>query len=202
MDNALARFRDNINRARDLRALVVVLKPNIGPAVDLSDVLRVCIVSGVSAFDTLVHDLARIGIVECFTGVRPRTDAFGRFPVPMDGVLLWNTNTANMQWLESEVRRQHGWLAFQHPDKVADAIRLISGKDLWREVGAILGVDAKSAKTRLALIVDRRNKIAHEADMDPGSPGFRWPIDEVLVAEALDTIQQIGDAIHTAVTIP
>jgi len=202
MNDALDRFRGNITRARDLRELVVVLAPQVGPAVDLSDVLRACIVSGVSAFDTLIHDQARIGMVECLQGTRTRTDAFGRFAVQMDGAILWNANPASVQWLEVEVRRQHGWLAFQQPDKVADAIRLISGKDLWKEVGVLLGIEAKSAKTRLALIVDRRNKIAHEADMDPGSPGDRWPIDEGLVADALDTLLQIGEAVHTVVTTP
>jgi hypothetical protein len=60
----------------------------------------------------------------------------------------------------------------------------------------------KSAKNRLALIVDRRNKIAHEADMDPTSPGSRWPIDEVLVQDVIDTMEQIGDAIFHVATTP
>jgi hypothetical protein len=30
----------------------------------------------------------------------------------------------------------------------------------------------------------RRNKIAHEADADPSSAGFRWPIDANLVNRA------------------
>ena len=33
--------------------------------------------------------------------------------------------------------------------KVADAIRLFCGKELWKEVGTRLGIDAKSAKNRL-----------------------------------------------------
>jgi hypothetical protein len=54
----------------------------------------------------------------------------------------------------------------------------------------------KDAKTRLKLIVDRRNKIAHEADLDPTSPGFRWPISSTVVNDAIDFIESLGDAIY------
>ena len=36
---------------------------------------------------------------------------------------------------------------------------------------------------------DRRNKIAHEADLDQGNPGERWPIDRPLVEDAIDFIE-------------
>ncbi len=40
-----------------------------------------------------------------------------------------------------------------------------------RRVGTILGIDARSAKDRLNLIVIRRNQIAHEADIEPSYAG-------------------------------
>jgi hypothetical protein len=43
--------------------------------------------------------------------------------------------------------------------------------------------------------VDRRNKIAQEADMDPTNPGFRWPITDDLAANALDFIERLAEAI-------
>ena len=45
------------------------------------------------------------------------------------------------------------------------------------------------------LIVDRRNKIAHEADMDPSYPGIRWPIDEVMIENAIGFIEEIVEMI-------
>ncbi len=202
MLSAHNRFAANIVRSRDLRALYINLMANAAPVLDLTDILRASIVIAVSAFDTLIHEITRIGILECYAGARPRTDAFGRFNMPMNIILQSATAAGSLRWLEEEVRKQHGFLTFQQPDKVADAIRLVSGKDLWREVGVILGTDSTSAKRRLALIVDRRNKIAHEADMDPSSFGARWPIDEVLVREAIETIESIALAIYTVVTTP
>jgi hypothetical protein len=199
---AHSRFVTNLNRARDLRALFVTLKASTAGALDLTDILRAAIVNAVSALDAFIHEITRIGMVEIYQNIRPRTEAFGRFPVPMDNVLLGMVTPGSVQWLEDEIRKQHGWLSFQQPEKVADAIRLFWSKKLWEEVATQLGIDTKSAKTRLALIVDPRNKIAHEADMDPSSPGARWPIDEMVVQDAIDTIEQIVNAIYHVVTTP
>jgi hypothetical protein len=185
-----------------LRALFGNLTAITAGTLDLTDILRASIVSAVSAIDTFIHDITRIGMVEIFQNARPTTDAFGRFSISMGNVLSVIATPGDTKWLENEIRRQHGWLSFQHPDKIADALRFFCGKDLWKEVGFRLAIDPKSVKNRLALIVDRRNKIAHEADMDPTSPGSRWPIDELLVQEVIDALEQIGDAIFHVVTTP
>jgi hypothetical protein len=55
----------------------------------------------------------------------------------------------------------------------------------------------KDIKQQLNSIVDRRNKIAHEADIDPTfNIGNRWNIDEVLVGNAVDFIEQLVENIH------
>ena len=90
----------------------------------------------------------------------------------------------------------HGWLSFQHPDKIANAIRLVSTVDLWQAVALRRNEDVKATKAQLFAIVDRRNKIAHEADLDPGNPGERWPIDRPLVEEAIDFIESTIRAIY------
>jgi RiboL-PSP-HEPN len=73
----------------------------------------------------------------------------------------------NTSWLESEIRERLGYQSFQQADKIADAIRYISDKKLWDEVAIQMNRSAKDIKQQLNLIVDRRNKIAHEADIDP-----------------------------------
>jgi hypothetical protein len=202
MQSAHNQFGSNVGRARDLLALYTTLSATTTGVLDLTDILRAAIVISVSSFDHLVHEIARIGMLEIYDGRRTKTDAFGRFSVTMENVLTGVATPGSLQWLEEEIRRQHSWISFQQADKVADAIRLVSSKKLWEEVGTILGIDARSAKNRLNLVVDRRNKIAHEADMDPSSPGARWPIDEILVQDAIDVLVQIADAIYQVVTTP
>jgi RiboL-PSP-HEPN len=106
----------------------------------------------------------------------------------------------NVSWLEDEIRERLGYQSFQQPDKIADAIRFISEKKLWDEVATKLGISSKDIKQQLSAIVDRRNKIAHEADINPTfGIGSRWNIDEILVGEAVDFIEQIVEAIHQVI---
>jgi hypothetical protein len=103
----------------------------------------------------------------------------------------------NASWLEDEIRERLGYQSFQQADKIADAIRYISDKKLWDEVANKISKPAKDIKQQLNSIVDRRNKIAHEADIDPSfNIGDRWNIDEVLVGNAVDFIEQIVESIH------
>jgi hypothetical protein len=103
----------------------------------------------------------------------------------------------NASGLEDEIRERLGYESFQQADKIADAIRYISDKKLWDEVANKISKPAKDIKQQLNSIVDRRNKIAHEADIDPTfNIGNRWNIDEVLVGDAVDFIEQIVESIH------
>ena len=110
--------------------------------------------------------------------------------------LLTNKLNSNY-WLEAEIRENLSYKSFQQPDKIAEAIRLISAKKLWEEVASKLNKPAKDIKSQLSIIVDRRNKIAHEADIDPSyGIGSRWNIDENLVNDAVTFIEQLVENIH------
>lgn len=100
-------------------------------------------------------------------------------------------------WLESEIRENLSYKSFQEPDKIADAIRYISDKKLWEEVARNSGKRDQDIKQTLKLIVDRRNKIAHEADIDPTlSIGNRWSIDELMLNDTVNFIEQVVESIH------
>jgi hypothetical protein len=103
----------------------------------------------------------------------------------------------NASWLENEIRERLSYQSFQQPDKIADAIRFISDKKLWDEVASKLGKPAKDVKQQLGAVVDRRNKIAHEADIDPTfGIGSRWYIDELLVNDTVNFIENVVENIH------
>ena len=103
----------------------------------------------------------------------------------------------NTSWLENEIRERLGYQTFQQADKIADALRYISNKKLWDEIAISSNKSSKDIKQQLNSIVDRRNKIAHEADIDPTfNIGSRWYIDEILVGDAVDFIEQLVESIH------
>lgn len=200
MQTAIDQFRVNVGHVRNIQALHLAFGSLTTHAIDLSDILRAQIVMIVSALDHYVHEATRIGMLEALDGTRARTPAFQRFTVSLDSALQI-PKAANNNWLDAEIRLRHSFLAFQQPDKVADAIRLISPIELWNDVGTALGKSAKDVKTQLQLLVDRRNKIAHEADMDPTYPGSgtRWPITSAMVTEATAFIELLCENIHNLV---
>jgi len=158
-------------------------------------------VLAVSALDHYVHELTRLGMLECWSGTRPPTDGFKKFSLPTGATLEAMADTGKAKAIfENELRARHSNSTFQKPDKIADAVRLFSSIVLWEGVAAQLGKTLKDTKKELELIVDRRNKIAHEADIDPSFPGQRWPIDRAKVEDMLSTIAATVEAIDVIVT--
>ena len=200
MQAAIDQFRTNIERVRNLGAIFKALRSQTTDALELSDILRAELVMGVSAFDHYVHELVKLGMLEIHRGHRTAPPAFLRFQVTLDRVMQGLANPADDSWLESQIRFRHGYQSFQRPDKIADAIRLISDVELWNEVAQQLGMSPQSAKDKLTVVVERRDRIAHEADMDPSFPGSRWPIDEVLTDDAIGFIELLADTIYALVS--
>lgn len=199
MKAALDQFQTNLARARTLSGVAASIGALTTPAIDLSDIHRAALVLAVSALDYFVHEFVRLGMLEVHRGKRPTTDANLSFKVPIVAVRSGFADLTQDDWLDEAVREAHSWLSFQHPDKIADAIRLVSAVKLWQEVANDIGSEASAVKARLIVIVDRRNKIAHEADMDPTNPGNQWPISAALVEDAFDFIENMVKAIYKSV---
>lgn len=188
-------FDGNLGYARQLCDMAVALEAQTTSAVDVTDVFRAALVHGVSAFDHFVHEDVRSRMV-LLTNVPSKKwpSRFRSFRVSM--LAFGEAATAtNASWFEDEVRTQHGHLSFQQPDKVAEAYRLVSDRPLWPAVAAQLGTTVPAVKTRLKLIVDRRNRIAHEADMDPTPPKSRYAIHSADVQGALGVLEGIVHAV-------
>jgi hypothetical protein len=106
---------------------------------------------------------------------------------------------------ELEVRTRLSRLTYQAPDDIADGIRMVSPCSLWNEVGLRFGATAATVTTvagdlkrKLSVIVDRRNKIVHEGDLQPTVPRTPWPIsrsDLTDVATFLGSVVSAIDAI-------
>ena len=107
-----------------------------------------------------------------------------------------------------EVRRQIGFLSYQYPDKIADGIRMCSLAELWNEIALHQGasqqnkvVQAKQIKRQLTTIVDRRNKIAHEGDLQPKAlPISPWPIAQADLTTVTGFVEKLVRSIDSCVT--
>lgn len=194
MLSAIEQFRENIIRVRHLGGINQAFASMTTSVIDTSDILRAQYVLAVSALDHYVHEVTRLGMLEIFDGKRPPSSAYLRFRISAS--CLDATQTLSRGNFDSEIRTQHSYVVFQRPDRIADGIRLISEIKLWDAVSKRIGVNPELIKQRLTLIVDRRNKIAHEADLDPTYPKARWPISEPDVLSVVDFLVQVVEAIH------
>jgi len=196
MQEAINQFVANVARVRDLGALVDTLESQTTKALDLSDILRAELVLSVSALDHYVHEVVRLGMIESYRGTRQKTQQFLDFQVSLSSALA--AVSGGEAWIDNEVRVRNGYRSFQTPDNIASAIRLISGIRLWDQVAQIMGRPAREIRDTLSVVVDRRNKIAHEADMNPSPYVQRYPIDKHEVSAAVDFIERVVMAIHAS----
>ncbi|MBR6123254.1 hypothetical protein IKQ19_06620 [Candidatus Saccharibacteria bacterium] len=56
---------------------------------------------------------------------------------------------------------------YQSPKSVEDVMSMIGIRRIWTRVGRVNNLNSDTARNKLAVIVNRRNKIAHEADYNP-----------------------------------
>ena len=199
MQSVIEQFRLNINRVRDLVAIYSILENQTAGRLVFSDILRAAFVLAVSALDYYIHEVVRIGMLEIYRGQRPETSAFSRFQISLSSLRqALNEAASNDYLLENEIRQRHSYQSFQRPDKIAEAIRLISDKQLWKEVAVKMDIPAqeKEIKEQLSRIIGRRDQIAHEADIDRNYPDTRCPIDQVFVTEKVDFLEQVVESIH------
>jgi hypothetical protein len=105
-----------------------------------------------------------------------------------------------------EVRTKLARVTYQFPDDIADGIRMVSPIELWNEIVKYLGAAPATVKTdagvlrgELSQIVNRRNKIVHEGDLQPSIPRTPWPITRADVDHVKTTIECIVSGIEAKV---
>jgi len=199
MIDAINQFRTNMQYVKNLDGLYSVLKSRTSSALDLSDLLRSELVLAVSTLDHFIHNIIEIGMLEIYQGSRPPTTTSHDFRVSIANVQSAIKNPSDISWLKDRIRTNIGYQSFQKSDKISNIVRLISSKNLWDEIAIIMNSPKSQIILQLDLIIDRRNKIAHEADLDPTYPGQRWPINEIMVNDSISHIEQVCEAIFQVI---
>lgn len=202
MHNSLALFNSNIRQAREISALYDYLVASVAVPQQFDDLLRSQLVYSVSAFDKLIHDLVRIGMVQSFMGVRTPTGKYLSEPVSMQvhNEMVQATIPPKEHVFEQALFRKFKTISFQDPVKVADGLSYIwDESQKWQKIAALLGISDPAARTRLKLIADRRNAIVHEADIDP-STNTKFAIGKAESEGSLNFLEACGNAIANLVT--
>ena len=168
-------------------------------AMDLSDILRAEYVLIVSAFDCYVHDVVLQGMTNMFSGSKPDCRAYNEFCLPMSAVkrLLNSTDpTIRESIYNASVKKLLSKDSYQSPKSVEYAMTLINLKKVWHKVGVKLGMPSQDVTLKLGLIIQRRNKIAHEADIHDLVSMDKTPIDRSDADDTFAFLDQIVTAIE------
>lgn len=170
MPKAQTVFHSNMSDADALTAIYDYLSQTVVAPISFDDLLRSKIVYAVSAFDKLIHDLIRLGMVETYTGKRAPTPKYLAEPITLSiAQQLATALTPPPEVVfEQAIQSKLKTLSFQDPDKVADGLSYIwAESQKWRRIASGIGIPEATVRTTLRLIAVRRNAIVHEADMDP-----------------------------------
>lgn len=199
MNDSITQFRTNINQVKNLAGIYSALEQSTTQVLDLSDILRAEMVMAVSTLDYFIHGTVEEGMIEIYQGTRPKTEAYEDFEISLSNVPIVIVNPQDTIWLKDQIRKNLGHLSFQKSEKISNILKLITDKKIWFEVSTILNKPQSDIILKLDLIVNRRNQIAHQADMDPTYPNRRWPINEMLVNDAIQHIDDVCESIFQIV---
>ena len=219
MNNYLALFDNNMIQARSLSTIYINLRDNVHIEDKyISNLLKAQLVNIVSAFDMFLHGIVKKGVIEIFNKTRKETSKFQSFSFQAKTILrLLEVMSPNFipsssdeitdVILEKELSRQLSFMSFQSPDKVTDALSLIWNEqhkiqvlsDKMEISGSNINEKANNLKQKLTTIIQRRNQIAHEGDIEPTTQLPR-SIELLDVELATDFIYALAHAVFDAVT--
>lgn len=192
---------NNLNYARDLVSGGKHLQRLKVSAFDVADLFRAAWVQAVSALDHWVHrelyDRA-LGFALNVDEERPPQFFNLRVPMRMFEDVHHHRSITLQEAFAEHLRDHFGYQSFQAPEKIKQALSHVTAEPLWPNVEKQLD----SAVARLKEIVNRRNRIAHEADRDPDDGTRRLPISADDVTQTIDHVHQIAAAIAAVLGRP
>ena len=201
MLNSKGAFQYNIQQANELGALYDYLSNTVPIPEQFDDLLRSQIVNAVSAFDKLMHDLIRIGMVEIFENQRPSTSKYLSEAIAIQHLpgLAAGAIPPSAVRFEEIIREKLSKLSFQDPTKIADGLSYIWNEtQKWQRMAGTLGMCDDDVKRKQKLIVTRRNAIVHEADLNPIT-NKKQTITRLEATDASNFLLALGNRIYDLV---
>lgn len=198
MLNAKNVFHSNIQKVSELRALYDHLSTTMLIPEQFDDLLRSQVVNALSAFDKLMHDLIRIGMVRIFQNQRPLTVKYLSEPIAIQHLTALTAGVTPPPPVRFEeiVREKLSKDSFQDPKKIANGLSYIWNEEhKWHKIAIGIGMTEQDATRRQKLIATRRNAIVHEADLDPVT-NQKQPITRTGAVDISNFLLIVGNRIY------
>jgi hypothetical protein len=195
MRNAQNIFQKNICDVRAMLSVYDFLHITVS-SLNCDDILRLAIVNSVSAFDRLLHDIIRIGMVDIFNKKRPQTRKYLAEKISLNKIHDMSISQISRDYIfNQEIIAQHKKNSYQNSKNVSDGLSYIwDEQNKWDNIAVKLSSHGNTVKMQLDLIVSRRNNIVHEGDSDFLN-SQKYPIMKSDCVDSVDFIERCGNAI-------
>jgi hypothetical protein len=194
-------FDEVWNRADLFATLHAYVINNVAAVIQPDELLRAEWVMRVSALDLYIHEAVSQNLLKIFQGTRSVCPGYSKLQISSDALMTIHANgpsLASDAAFDLEIRTKLARATYQFPDDIADGLRMVSPIDLWNEIARYHGAapaqvnkEAAVLRGELTQIVNRRNKIVHEGDMQPSIPRMPWPISRQDVDHVRTIIERI-----------
>jgi hypothetical protein len=200
MRNPKDTYNDNVKSITDLGELHSLIQGKLPLLSEQSnEILRAQLVLIVGSLDCFVHDCVNKGILDIYQGSRATSKATDSYLISfltLKNVLQEDNEQLKMDHLEAFIYKQNSKNSYQSVKAIERALSLIGLSNVWSKLTTSMNMTAENIKGQLSLIVDRRNKIAHEADINRIT-GCKYPINQNDVNTTISFINKLVNAITT-----
>lgn len=165
---------------------------------DATYLLRSEYVLIISAFDNYLHNIVRRKLRVAFFSAQTLPKELN-LSIEICR-LIRNEPSEGIQQslLDSALRHHLEKDSFQSPKSVEYALGLIGVSHVWRHASLVIGDTPEHIRNQLALIIKRRNQIAHEADIDYSTAMLR-SIDLQTVVDCRNFLENLVSSIDSQI---
>ncbi len=199
MTDAKKKFERNIEAVSTLASIYNYLEGKVH-TIDISEILRAQYVLTVSALDFYIHEVIRDGLLKKFDEPHNCT-GLKKISIPLQTVKILldvEDKDERKRILNEKIKSITSEHSYQGPRAIEKALELIDIKKIWAELRKKFREPADIIQKRLALIVNRRNKIAHESDIN-FLTGEKESIDKQTVKDCSDYVLRFVEEIDCLV---
>ena len=194
MSNAKDNFDSNIRSIYNSVSIYQYLENN-AKNLDSTILLRSQFVLIVSALDTYVHSAVINKIIEVYFS-QSNIELNVEVPLSLMHRMKNVNETMQKEMLSNYLNEKFSKDSFQSPKSIVYAYSILGIDHIWSRLSSELGKSAEDIKNTLALIVKRRNKIAHESDWNKITGEYE-EIDLGMVLNCKEFVQQIVNVFDT-----
>lgn len=198
-------FERNLEYARDMIKAGESLHGLQPGALDVCDLYRAAWVQAVSAVDHWLHEELFRRVAELAADPNAELpEQLRNFALPLSVIESVRLDEQSMSdAVLQHVRAKWEFLPLHNSREISKAYRLVTDTDLWEAVAAQLNdwnhqrtnYNSQKVRKQFGQVVERRNKIAHHADLEDGHLQQRRAITPAQTHDAVDWLERIVLAI-------